>query len=156
MKENVFDVLIYLFENYMDGSEDLTSDPDQLRDELLEAGFPQAEIAKAFDWMDSLANGQMIEPTSTPAFRVFSQEEAAKLDTECRGFLLALEQGGILTPASRELVLDRIMAFEGENLTLENLKWITMMVLFSQPDEELAFAKMESLVYGSLPDDYLH
>jgi len=28
-------------------------------------------------------------------------------------------------------------------------------VLFSQPDEELAFARMEHLVYGSLPA-YLH
>jgi Smg protein len=32
---------------------------------------------------------------------------------------------------------------------------MVLMVLFSQPDEELAFARMEHLVYGNLPA-YLH
>jgi Smg protein len=66
-----------------------------------------------------------------------------------------LEQCGILTPASRELVIDRVMAIDEEPLSMENLKWMVLMVLFSQPDEELAFARMEHLVYGSLPA-YLH
>ena len=156
MKENVFDVLIYLFENYMDADEDMNPDPDLLRTELLEAGFPQAEIVKAFDWLDSLADYQAIQPVSTPAFRVFSALEEAKLDAECRGLLMSLEQSGILTPASRELVIDRVMAINEECLSLENLKWVILMVLFSQPDEEVAFARMENLVYGSFPDDYLH
>ncbi|HEB76995.1 MAG TPA: DUF494 family protein, partial [Methylothermaceae bacterium] len=33
----------------------------------------------------------------------------------------------------------------------ENLKWIVLMVLFSQPDQEAAFARMEDLVYGNIP-----
>ena len=49
MKENVFDVLIYLFENYMDDETDMSPDPDAIRTELLEAGFPHKEINKAFD-----------------------------------------------------------------------------------------------------------
>jgi len=56
-----------------------------------------------------------------------------------------------LTPASRELVIDRVMALDEAHLTLDNLKWMVLMVLFSQPDEELAFARMEHLVYGNLP-----
>ncbi len=51
--------------------------------------------------------------------------------------------------------IDRVMAIDEERLTLENLKWMILMVLFSQPDEELAFARMEHLVYGNLPA-YLH
>jgi Smg protein len=155
MKENVFDVLIYLFENYMDDEAEPAADPDAIRTELLEAGFPHKEIAKAFDWLESLAEQKPIQSSSLPAFRVFSAQECAKLDTDCRGFLMFLEQSGILTPASRELVVDRAMALQDEAISLENLKWIVLMVLFSQPDEEIAFARMENLVYESLPS-YLH
>lgn len=155
MKENVFDVLIYLFENYMDGEVDLAPDPDVIRTELLEAGFPQPEINKAFEWLESLTERHTIKAVSSPAFRIFSGQEMAKLDAECRGLLLFLEQSGILTPESRELVIDRVMAFNEESISLENLKWIVLMVLFSQPDEEIAFARMENLVYESLPT-YLH
>ena len=66
-----------------------------------------------------------------------------------------LEQSTILSPASRELVVDRVMALNEETISLENLKWIVLMVLFSQPNEEIAFARMEHLVYESLPS-YVH
>lgn len=155
MKENVFDVLIYLFENYMDSDIELAPDPDLIRTELAEAGFPQVEINKAFEWLESLTEQHAITPVSSPAFRVFSSQEISKLDTECRGLLLFLEQSGILTPASRELVIDRILAFNEESISLENLKWVVLMVLFSQPNEEIAFARMENLVYERLPT-YLH
>jgi Smg protein len=155
MKENVFDVLIYLFEKFMDSDEDMKPDSDEVRIDLLEAGFPQAEVAKALEWLDALTEHHEIQPASTPAFRVFCTAEMARLDTESRGLLMFLEQCGILTPASRELVIDRVMAIDEEPLSMENLKWMVLMVLFSQPDEELAFARMEHLVYGSLPA-YLH
>jgi Smg protein len=155
MKENVFDVLIYLFENYMDEEVEPTADPDAIRTELLEAGFPQLEVNKAFDWLESLADQQPIKAVSQPAFRIYASQELSKLDTECRGLLLFLEQTGILSPASRELVVDRVMALNEETISLENLKWIVLMVLFSQPNEEIAFARMENLVYEALPS-YLH
>lgn len=155
MKENVFDVLIYLFERFMEGDADEQPNSDEVRVDLMEAGFPQAEITKALDWLDTLTKHQPIQTVSTPAFRVFCAEEMARLDAEGRGLLMFLEQCGILTPASRELVIDRVMAIDEQHLSLENLKWMVLMVLFSQPDEELAFARMEHLVYGLLPA-YLH
>ncbi|MEY4195413.1 MAG: hypothetical protein RLZZ226_1781, partial [Pseudomonadota bacterium] len=81
--------------------------------------------------------------------------EMNRLDTECRGLLLFLEQSGILTPACREIVLDRVLDFDEEVISMENLKWIVLMVLFSQPDQEQAFARMETLVYDNQPN-YLH
>lgn len=155
MKENVFDVLIYLFENYMDDETERAQDPDAIRSELMEAGFPQSEVNKAFSWLESLAEQTPIKTTSTPSFRIFSAEESIKLDTECRGLLMFLEQSGIVTPANRELILDRVMALSEEVITIENLKWIVLMVLFSQPNQEIAFARMENLVYEILPN-YLH
>ncbi|MCK5920729.1 MAG: DUF494 family protein, partial [Methylococcales bacterium] len=61
------------------------------------------------------------------------------------------EQSGILTPTSRELVIDRLMAFQDEDITLENLKWVVLVILFSRPNEETAFARMEDLIYENIP-----
>jgi len=155
MKENVFDVLIYLFERFLCRDAEGEPDNDEVRIDLIEAGFPQAEISKALDWLDELTEQQVIQSASIPAFRVFSAEETARLDTESRGLLMSLEQSGILNPASRELVIDRVMAIEEEPISLENLKWMVLMVLFSRPDEDVAFARMEHLVYDRLPA-YLH
>lgn len=150
MKENVFDVLLYLFEHYLDGDRELIPDPDSIRTELIAAGFPPRDIDKAFQWLESLTQGQPIQ-TTIPTFRIYAPEEMAKLDRECRGLLLFLEQSGILNPSNRELVIDRAMALSAEELNLENLKWIVLMVLFSQPDQEMAFARMEELIYDHAP-----
>ena len=66
---------------------------------------------------------------------------------ECRNFILFLQGMDILNPVSRELVIDRAMAIENIHISIEELKWITLMVLLSQPDEELAIAHMENIIY---------
>ncbi|MEM6936394.1 MAG: DUF494 family protein, partial [Pseudomonadota bacterium] len=56
MKENVLDVLMYLFENYMYDEPDDDPDRASLESSLSEAGFSDREINKAFDWLDGLAS----------------------------------------------------------------------------------------------------
>ncbi|MCX7098916.1 MAG: DUF494 domain-containing protein [Methylococcales bacterium] len=155
MKENIFDVLMYLFENYMEDEIEMLPDSDVIRTELLEAGFASQEVNKAFDWLDSLSLQRSIKPTYAPAFRIFCDQEIAKLDIDCRNLIMYLEHNGILTSASREIVIDRAMALENEEISMEKLKWIVLMILLSQPDEEIAFSRMEDIVYDLVPS-YLH
>ena len=81
------------------------------------------------------------------AIRIFDALEQARLDTDCRGYLVHLEQIGILSPTQRERVIDRLMALDGDEIDIEKLKWVALMVLFSQPGEETAFSRMEDLVF---------
>ncbi len=155
MKENIFDVLMYLFENYMEDEIEILPDSDIIRTELMEAGFEQVEVNKAFDWLESLSLQRPIQSTTSPAFRIFCSEEQEKLDIECRNLLIFLENSGILNSTNREIVIDRAMALENEEISLEKLKWIVLMILLSQPDEELAFSRMEDIVYDLVPT-YLH
>ncbi|MGZ8195542.1 MAG: DUF494 domain-containing protein [Methylosarcina sp.] len=155
MKENIFDVLMYLFENYMEDEIETLPDSDVIRTELMEAGFDQLEVNKAFDWLESLSMQRTIRPTVTSAFRIFCPEEKEKLDLDCLNFIMFLEHSGILNPANREIVIDRVMALENEEISIEKLKWIVLMVLLSQPDEEIAFSRMEDIVYDLVPT-YLH
>ena len=52
---------------------------------------------------------------------------------------------------NREIVIDRVMALDDENISIEKLKWIILMVLVSRPDEEIAFSRMEDIVYDLIP-----
>ena len=61
MYENMVDVLIYLYENYMDGESQPPTDQSDLEDELSQAGFTSAEIQKALRWLDELAAGVDVE-----------------------------------------------------------------------------------------------
>jgi len=152
MKEDMLDVLMYLFEHYyMDDESELDTDRESLQVELLEAGFPAAEINKAFDWLESLARLRVSgvpEIHTSHSLRIYTDTECARLDPECRGFILFLEQVGILNDASRELVVDRLMALDTEEeVDLDQLKWVILMVLFNQPGEEAAYAWLEDLVF---------
>ncbi|MBX3713962.1 MAG: DUF494 family protein [Lysobacter sp.] len=149
MKESILDVLLYLFEHYIANDADLVRDRDSLQNGLLEAGFSPAEIHKAFDWLDGLAERRH-DPSSARAggpTRIFFGPELDKLDVDCRGFLMFLEQQGILDANQRELVLDRAMALDQDELDLDDLKWVVLMVLFNQPGSEAAYAWMETQMF---------
>lgn len=159
MKESILDVLLYLFEHVLDDDGAALRDPDALQSgallaELTDAGFSPAEVHKAFDWLDTLAQSR---PTPQPAradgpVRVYAPQEAEKLDLEARGFLLFLEQHGVLDAGQRELVLDRALALEQEQIDLDDLKWVVLLVLFNQPGSEAAYAWMQTQVFGDEPE----
>jgi Smg protein len=149
LKENVLDLLIYLFENYMSADEEPRPDRVTLKVELERAGFAERDIERALAWVDGLSQDpldQVAEATAR-AIRVFSGQELLRLDTDVRGYLLYLENVRILSGAQRELVIDRLMALEAEELDIEQVKWVVLMVLFSQPGQESAYAQMEDLVF---------
>ena len=78
--------------------------------------------------------------------RIFSAPEMQKLDIECRGFLLFLEQSAVIDSHDREVVIDRAMALEAEEIDMQQLKWVVLMVLLNQPGKEAAFTWMEDIV----------
>lgn len=150
MKETVLDVLMYLFETYVSAEEEQEPDRNVLRVELEDAGFENREIEKALEWLDGLSESCADPATDTPtdrAIRLFNADECLRLDPSCRGYLMHLEQTGILSAAQRELIIDRLMALESESIDVEQIKWVALMVLFSQPDQDVAYARMEDLVF---------
>ncbi len=160
MKESILDVLLYLFEHYFAVGEGPAVDlgapakDDPLVAELQHAGFSPAEIRNAFAWLDALARQR---PTAQAGgaqgpTRVFHSSELEKLDVEARGFLLYLEQQGVLGAEQRELVLDRALALDLDDVGLDDLKWVVLMVLFNQPGSEAAYAWMETQMYLDEPE----
>ena len=125
MKENVLDVLMYLFETYVDAEEEPEADQNELRAELARAGFADMEIDRALDWLDGLTDQQqnlVYNAQTGHGTRVYNNVEKERLDVSSRGYISYLEQIGILSPPQRE-------------------------ILVSQPGQELAYARMEDLVF---------
>jgi Smg protein len=150
MKENVLDLLMYLFENYIYEEPDSTPDRESLSDSLEEAGFSSSEIERAFAWLDGLAEQRNLPDLgghgSNP-IRIFNPEESRRLDVDARGFILYLENAGVLDPARREQVIDRLTALDADEIDMEDVKWVVLMVLFNQPGQEANYAWMEDLMF---------
>ncbi len=150
MKESVLDVLIYLFDHYIEQEQDYRPDQDSLRNYLKQAGFEEQQVEKAFDWLEGLSIQQKdaasINNCSEHNFRVFTEQERAKINRDCRSLLLFLEQAGVLGADDREFVIDRIMALGTDEIDLEQLKWVVLMVLLNQPGKEAAYVWMEDIV----------
>jgi Smg protein len=155
MKENVLDVLMFLFENYFYDEPEEEPNRADMEENLHQAGFTNIEIEKAFAWLDGLADHHLQPELPLQAdhpIRIYVAKELERLETDCRDFLLYLENVGILDAQRREVVLDRLMALESEEISLDDVKWVVLMVLFSQPGQELAYARMEDLVFEEASD----
>ena len=154
MKESVLDILIHLFENFLDAEDEPEPSRDALKRELEHAGYPEREVERALEWLEGLADDQSraVGEPAVRSVRVFSRHEASRFDTPVRGYLLHLENIGILTASQREVVIDRLLALDADDIEIEQVKWVVLMVLFSQPGQEQAYERMEDLVFEERRD----
>jgi Smg protein len=133
MKENVLDVLMYLFDHVFDVDMEVETDQDTLSDELEAAGFEKGEIDKAFDWLDDLRlaedRAEGLKGQGTGSIRIYADRELQRLSPECHGFMVFMEQCGIVDAQVREMIIERALALGTPEISLDHLKWVTLMVL---------------------------
>ncbi len=157
VKQSVVDVLMFLFERYLDEDELLEHNPlsperDDIENRLEQMGFQPPEISEALNWLDDLASlheGEHFSPIGATSTRIYSDVEKALINEESFAFIRFLEETGILTAHARELLLDRVVAL-GHPLDIEQIKWIIMIVLHSYPGAQNNIAWMESLVFDDV------
>ncbi len=157
MENTVFDILVYVFDHYLFEEMPAIAERADIARDLESAGFRGANVERALDWLAELAD-ERSRPglgEDNRAFRLYTHEECARLDADARGLLLALERGGILSANQREIVIDRLLALDNEELSLEQVKWVVLMVLSCQPGEEAACERMEDMVF-ELPPQVPH
>jgi len=148
---SVLDILIYVFDRYMLVEAPTVPRREQLARDLERAGFAPAKVERALDWLTDLAFGPGREPSpvtgaEAQGVRVFSDGELMRLSTECRGLLLTLERARVLTSQQREIVIERLLALDADEPDTEQLKWVVLMVLSSQPECELAVERLGGLM----------
>jgi Smg protein len=106
---------------------------------LAAAGFEHTDIDDALGWLVGLAEttAQCVELSQTPGSgtRVYAEFEQQHLDPEAIGFITFLEATEALSPALREIVIDRALATTEGSVSLQKIKIIALMVLWSQESE---------------------
>jgi Smg protein len=145
----MFDVLVYLYENF--GAFTACPDSDALAKKLTDAGFEDDEISDALSWLQGLAHvtreSVTIHSEQAAAFRVYTRFEYERLGPEAIGFLAFLEHESQLSAAQREIVIERALATEETQVPLAKLKVIVLMVLWSLQVD------IDTLVLEELLDD---
>jgi len=157
---SVLDILIYVFDRYMLIDMPAVPQREHLARDLERAGFARAKVERALDWLTDLAFYQdRAAPAQTRApahgVRVFTDGELTRLSTECRGLLFTLERAEVLTAQQRELVIERMLALDADEPDTEQLKWVVLMVLSSQPGYEQAVERLGGLMLAA-PDSAPH
>jgi len=151
----MYDILVFLFENCQQA--ELAYDSDRVAKKLSAAGFEDSDISEAMHWLDGVLHAPQgvreALPDLSASFRAYAPRELAKLDAACRGFLMTLEQSGILSAETRELVIDRALAATGDALSLEQLKLVVLMVVWNQqmPTSRLLAEDLFSAPQARLP-----
>ena len=147
----MFDILVYLFENYLEVS--AYPDENKLTRELSAAGFERGEINLAISWMHGLESlvqaGKEDVPAAGKSTRFFTEQEIDHVGVEGIGLIAFLENSGVLDPVQREWIIDRAFAIDEQILSLEQVKWIILFVLWSQ-NEPQQFLFVEDFLFGDL------
>ncbi len=146
----MFDILVYLFDNYHAPA--ACPETDVLARRLAAAGFPDHDIDDALAWLSGLADSTRdcmdLAVAQAPVLpRIYADIEYQRLGSEAVGFLTFLESAGVLGSALREIVIERAMALQESPVALEALRIIVLMVLWSQE------ADIDNLILDELLDD---
>lgn len=155
MTNNILDVLTYMFDYLFEEAEqDVTHEigDTELKAHLSDIGFDTMRIDKALSWLENIATIQdgKIKPFKTAyqsSMRIYTEAEKIKLSAKSRGFLLFMENIGQLDANQREMIIDQIMSLGDASISLEDLKWVVMMVLGNSVDGETSAQWLESIVF---------
>jgi Smg protein len=139
----MFDVLVYLYETYF--RPDACPDSVALAKKLSAVGFEEEDISEALNWLSRLAEttnamtvsacSSEIEQPECQSFRIYTETERAALGVSAMGFLYYLESTNLLNMQQREIVIERAMAINESPISLEKLKVVVLMLLWSQGSE---------------------
>ncbi|MFZ1546736.1 MAG: DUF494 domain-containing protein [Candidatus Nitrotoga sp.] len=129
----MFDILMFLFESYFHAGRYPNS--DKLSRKLSAAGFEDEDITRALTWLSGLEQLNKANYPSTindSSGRFYADLEIKRVSFETLRFLTFWEQNKIITPIEREMILDRAVALNRDNLPLDQVKLIVLMVLWNQ------------------------
>ena len=114
--------------------------PQELDRELVLRGYSPQEIEQAMFWYSS--HGEYHDEhapvsSSSHSVRVLSEFERMSLSSDCYGFLLRLQNLGIIESEQFERIIARAIPVGPEKTELGDLKAIACSVIFDREVEDL-------------------
>ena len=158
MKETILDVLMFMFQSYVEDNDEVELDKESLHKLIGGEASTDHNIERAFEWLEGLPgvdDSSLVNKPTKNSFRLYSDAEHRKIGEEGLSFLMFLERLGIFHGEIREHVIDRIMALDTQNVDLSQIRWVVLMILFNTPGNESSYTWLQNLNSDkSLP--YIH
>jgi Smg protein len=132
----MFDVLAFLVEQFR--ATDVFGNRAVLIRQLEAAGFQNEEITDALDWLDGISTQDdhgYFNDNQAAGIRIYVEYELNHLPVDVRSLLQFLENHGALTPVQRELVINRLLELQGEEINVSSAKLVALIVLWAQQAE---------------------
>jgi len=139
LRERVLAIVSFIAQYFLDDRDMMTE--SDLVEELLAVGFEAEEIDAAFCWMENQAlsapaGNETALNAPAQSTRVFSDEEIRAISQEARGFLTRLRIMGILDDTIHEEVINKVMQMSEDEVTLKEIKTITVLAMFANSQNE--------------------
>lgn len=152
MKENLLDVLMYLFENYTSESLAIREHIQMITAEMVSVGFRRENVNEAVEWFEVLRSSMDAFPKQnsfkSSAIRIYTPEESVRLTPEAKSCLLYLEQAGVIDARVREIVIDRAMALASSAVDMTEIKWISLIVIYNLTEFDGSMTLLEEMVFN--------
>lgn len=134
----MFDILVYLFETYYNPQ--ACPKAEVLAHKLAAVGFEDDDINEALSWLHVLSEtSSQCQPLQlkehTDSRRIFADHEHHLLGPEAIGFITFLQNSGVLPPHLREILIESAIAIDESPVSLEKIKIVALMVLWSHEAE---------------------
>lgn len=148
INENFLDALLFMLDQTPEPGT-ILQDKEKVLTLLDQVGFSPLQADSAFAWLEGLSlriNDSHNHKHSNPSsIRVYTQEEQAALNEECRGLLHELELVAVIDSRIREIIIDRVLDLNGRvHMDALSLKWMVMFILATFPDRKGELAWLET------------
>ncbi|MFQ5911946.1 MAG: DUF494 family protein [Nitrospinota bacterium] len=138
MRERMFHMVNLIVEHLLKENSLAFYEPE-LAELLRSHGFEAEEISEALHWLHHFApggeSGLKERETSGTAFRALSDEERLAFSAEAYGYLLQLQQMGMIDDSVREEVIQRALSLVEGEITRDDLRAIALLVAFHRSQQ---------------------
>lgn len=133
MRERMFHMVNLIVEHLLKESSLSFYEPE-MADLLRAHGFEADEISEALQWLHHFApggeSGALEGGGSGTALRILSDEERLAFAPEAYGYLLHLQQIGLMDESMREEVIQRALSLVENEITRDDIRALALLVAF--------------------------
>ena len=135
MERHIVEILVILLKSYPEGAI-RREDFDPLTQDLINRGYTQSEIETAMFLYHSRQDGSRTVRTSgvinQNAFRVLHDVEKAILTTDAYGYLISLNQLGLISVEEMDSIIERAVMLGGRRVDMEEIKMFVATHIMDQ------------------------
>jgi len=136
MKENILDILTFLFDNYYIGDSKMPSSVSNFELEMCSLGFSKNQALAAVGWLHTLrymrSKSSLSNVSSSLATRVYTEAEKQKICVKARALLQDLENKSILDVKTREIIVDMVLATGADSISYSDFLRVIGIIVYNQ------------------------